>query len=122
MLGHSRQVAALSERAADALGFEPEATADLRRAALPHALGRVAVSNRIWEKPAALSTTEWERVRLHPYQSERILVRSRVLEPLAQTAGCTTSGRTAPATTGAPRACSCARRPGSWPPPTPSRP
>ena len=122
MLGHSRQVAALSERAADALGFEPEATADLRRAALPHALGRVAVSNRIWEKPAALSTTEWERIRLHPYQSERILVRSRVLEPLAQTAGCTTSGRTAPATTGAPRACSCARRPGSWPPPTPSRP
>jgi DNA-binding CsgD family transcriptional regulator len=47
----------------------------------------VAVSNRIWEKPAALSTTEWERVRLHPYQTERILARSRILEPLARTAG-----------------------------------
>jgi HD-GYP domain-containing protein (c-di-GMP phosphodiesterase class II) len=86
-LGHSSEVAALSERAAGALGFGPEAVTDLRRAALLHDLGRVAVSNRIWEKPAALSTTEWERVRLHPYQSERILARSRVLEPLARTAG-----------------------------------
>jgi HD-GYP domain-containing protein (c-di-GMP phosphodiesterase class II) len=40
------------------LGFDPEAVTDLRRAALLHDLGRVAVSNRIWEKPAALSTTE----------------------------------------------------------------
>jgi DNA-binding CsgD family transcriptional regulator len=47
----------------------------------------VAVSNRIWEKPAAVSTTEWERIRLHAYQTERILTRSRVLEPLARTAG-----------------------------------
>jgi HD-GYP domain-containing protein (c-di-GMP phosphodiesterase class II) len=87
LLGHSSEVAALSERAAVALGFDPEAACDLRRAALLHDLGRVAVSNRIWEKPAALSTTEWERVRLHPYQSERILARSRILEPLARTAG-----------------------------------
>ncbi len=87
MLGHSSQVAALSERAAVALSFGPEAVTDLRRAALLHDLGRVAVSNRIWEKPAALTMIEWERVRLHPYQSERILARSRVLEPLARTAG-----------------------------------
>jgi HD-GYP domain-containing protein (c-di-GMP phosphodiesterase class II)/DNA-binding CsgD family transcriptional regulator len=86
-LGHSSEVAALSERAAAALGFGPEAVTDLRRAALLHDLGRVAVSNRIWEKPAALSRTDWERVRLHPYQSERILARSRVLAPLARTAG-----------------------------------
>jgi HD domain-containing protein len=85
MLGHSSQMAALSERAAGALGFGPEAPTELRRAALLHDLGRVAVSNRIWEKPAALSTTEWEQVRLHPYQSERIL--SRVLARLARTAG-----------------------------------
>lgn len=87
MLGHSSEVAVLSERAAVALGFGPEAVTDLRRAALLHDLGRVAVSNALWEKRAALSTTEWERVRLHPYQTERILARSRVLEPLARTAG-----------------------------------
>jgi hypothetical protein len=83
MLGHSSEVAALLERAAGALGFGPEAVTDLRRAELLHDLGRVAVSNGIWEKQAAPSTTEWERIRLHPYQSERILARSRVLEPLA---------------------------------------
>jgi HD-GYP domain-containing protein (c-di-GMP phosphodiesterase class II) len=87
LLGHSSEVAGLSERAAVALGFGPETVTDLRRAALLHDLGRVAVSNRIWEKPAALSRTEWERVRLHPYQTERILARSQVLEPLARTAG-----------------------------------
>jgi HD-GYP domain-containing protein (c-di-GMP phosphodiesterase class II)/DNA-binding CsgD family transcriptional regulator len=87
MLGHSSEVAVLSERAAAALGLSPEAVTDLRRAALLHDLGRVAVSNGIWEKPAVLSTTEWERVRLHPYQSERILARSEVLEPLARMAG-----------------------------------
>jgi HD-GYP domain-containing protein (c-di-GMP phosphodiesterase class II)/DNA-binding CsgD family transcriptional regulator len=87
LLGHSSEVAALSERAAVALGFGPEAVTDLRRAALLHDLGRVAVSNRIWEKPAALGKTEWERVRLHPYQTERILARSQVLDPLARTAG-----------------------------------
>jgi HD-GYP domain-containing protein (c-di-GMP phosphodiesterase class II) len=87
LLGHSSEVAALSERAAVALGFGPEAVTDLRRAALLHDLGRVAVSNRIWEQPTALGRTEWERVRLHPYQTERILARSRVLEPLARPAG-----------------------------------
>jgi HD-GYP domain-containing protein (c-di-GMP phosphodiesterase class II)/DNA-binding CsgD family transcriptional regulator len=87
LLGHSSEVAVLSERVAVALGFDPEVVADLRRAALLHDLGRVAVSNAIWEKPAALSTTERERVRLHPYQTERILARSRVLAPLARTAG-----------------------------------
>ena len=70
LLSHSSEVAALSERAAVALGFEPDAVTDLRRAALLHDLGRVAVSNRIWEQSAALSTTEWERVRLHPSVEE----------------------------------------------------
>jgi HD-GYP domain-containing protein (c-di-GMP phosphodiesterase class II) len=87
MLGHSREVADLSERAAGTLGLDPERVTDLRRAALLHDLGRLAVSNGIWEKRAALSTTEWERVRLHPYQTERILARSLILEPLARTAG-----------------------------------
>jgi HD-GYP domain-containing protein (c-di-GMP phosphodiesterase class II) len=87
MLAHSSEVADLSERAAGVLGVEPESVTDLRRAALLHDLGRLAVSNGIWEKRAALSTTEWERVRLHPYQTERILARSRILEQLARTAG-----------------------------------
>jgi DNA-binding CsgD family transcriptional regulator len=54
----------------------------LRRAALVHDLGRLGVSNAIWDKPAALTPPEWERVRLHPYLTERMLASSSALAPL----------------------------------------
>ena len=50
-------------------------------------LGRVAVSNTIWEKPGPLTRAEWEQVRMHPYHSERILATSSALEPMARVAG-----------------------------------
>jgi HD-GYP domain-containing protein (c-di-GMP phosphodiesterase class II) len=45
------------------------------------------VPNAIWDKPSPLTDGEWERVRLHPYYSERILQRSPSLKPLAIAAG-----------------------------------
>lgn len=79
--GHSREVARL---AAAAGGAE---AANLRRAALLHDLGRSSVPNGIWEKPGPLSDGEWERVRLHPYYSERIAGRVTALKALAPLAG-----------------------------------
>jgi putative nucleotidyltransferase with HDIG domain len=84
-LGHSSEVAELSAAAAERLDL-PDPSA-LRRAALLHDLGRTAVGTGIWDKPRPLSTTEWEQVRLHAYQSERILARSAVLAPLGRIAG-----------------------------------
>jgi len=55
----------------------------LRRAALVHDLGRVGVSAAIWCKTGALSASEWERVRLHPYYTERVFARSPNLARLA---------------------------------------
>lgn len=86
-LGHSSGVAALAERAAAAAGCTTAQMTDVRRAGLLHDLGRVSVSNGIWDKPARLNAAEWERVRLHPYYSERILERSPPLQPLARLAG-----------------------------------
>ena len=43
--------------------------------------------NGIWDKPGPLSAGEQERVRLHPYYTERVLERSRALAPLALLAG-----------------------------------
>jgi HD-GYP domain-containing protein (c-di-GMP phosphodiesterase class II) len=54
----------------------------LRRAGLVHDLGRLGVSNAIWDKRGPLGAGEWERVRLHPYLTERILGQSPVLAPL----------------------------------------
>jgi HD-GYP domain-containing protein (c-di-GMP phosphodiesterase class II) len=79
--GHSRGVADLAARAV------PTDAATLRRAGLVHDLGRTSVPNGIWDKPSKLNDGELERVRLHPYYSERILGRVARLAPLAQLAG-----------------------------------
>ncbi len=81
-LGHSSGVAALAEEAVRRCGL-PEADARaIRYAALLHDLGRIGIPTSIWEKPGSLTETEWERVRLHPYYTERILVRSKGLAAL----------------------------------------
>ena len=85
--GHSQGVADLAEAAARALGLDEPDLVILRRASLLHDLGRAGVRNGIWEKPGPLSMGEWEQVRLHAYQSERILARSPALAPLATVAG-----------------------------------
>jgi HD-GYP domain-containing protein (c-di-GMP phosphodiesterase class II) len=85
--GHSKEVARLAKAAAEALGLETQAVGRLQVAASLHDLGRVGVSNAVWEKPGPLSSADWEQVRLHPYHSERILATSEVLEPMARIAG-----------------------------------
>ena len=87
LLGHSRGVAALARGAAERLRLSEETAADLEVAGLLHDVGRVAVSNAVWDKPGRLSTNEWEQVRLHPYQSERILAGSAELTRLAPLVG-----------------------------------
>src|SRR5262249_23843977 len=67
--------AELAEAAAWRLGIGEADVAAVRRAALVHDLGRVAVSTGTWEKPGPLTTGEWERVRMHPYFTERVLAR-----------------------------------------------
>ena len=59
----------------------------VRRAALAHDLGRVGVSNAIWEKPGPLGFGEWERVRLHPHFTERAFAQSPALAPIGLLAG-----------------------------------
>jgi putative nucleotidyltransferase with HDIG domain len=80
--GHSRAVAGLAADAAEQLGL-PAADAVLaRRAGLLHDLGRTGVPNSIWDKPGALTESERERVRLHPYYTERALARPAALARL----------------------------------------
>ena len=58
----------------------------VRRAGLLHDLGRLGISNAIWDKRDPLSASEQERIRLAPYLTERMLSTSpklAVLAPLA---------------------------------------
>jgi HD-GYP domain-containing protein (c-di-GMP phosphodiesterase class II) len=85
LAGHSRTVAALAGAAARQL--VPAAATDVETAGLLHDVGRVAVSNAVWDKPGRLGPDEWERVRLHPYYSERIVSGSDDLGRLAPLVG-----------------------------------
>jgi HD-GYP domain-containing protein (c-di-GMP phosphodiesterase class II) len=84
--GHSSGVAELAGAAARVCGFDPAEVALIRRAGFVHDVGRVAIDPRIWQKPAALTVDEWEQVRLHPYHSERVLLRPPPLASLAEVA------------------------------------
>jgi HD-GYP domain-containing protein (c-di-GMP phosphodiesterase class II) len=86
LVGHSSGVAELATAAAQRCGFEAADLVTIRRAALVHDLGRVAVPVRIWRKAAPLTPDDWERVRLHAYHSERVLTRSSFLAALAPVA------------------------------------
>lgn len=85
-LGHSRGVANLVAGAARHLGMSAADTTLLYRAGLVHGLGRMGVSNQIWEKKGPLSTAEWERLRMYPYLTGRILSRVGGLESVASVA------------------------------------
>jgi HD-GYP domain-containing protein (c-di-GMP phosphodiesterase class II) len=82
-LGHARAVADLAAAAAAQLEFPDESIRTLRRAGLVHDLGRLGVSNAIWDKRGPLGPGEWERVRMHPYLTERMLHQSEALAPLS---------------------------------------
>ncbi len=84
---HSTGVAELAEAAAWRMGLPDETVTLVRRAALAHDLGRIGVSNAIWEKPGPLGFGEWERVRLHPHFSERAFAQSQALAPIGMLAG-----------------------------------
>jgi HD-GYP domain-containing protein (c-di-GMP phosphodiesterase class II) len=66
--------------ARDACGPEAEA------AALVHDLGRVAVPNTVWDKPARLTRDEHDRAEAHTLVTDQLLRRVPSLAPLADLA------------------------------------
>jgi HD-GYP domain-containing protein (c-di-GMP phosphodiesterase class II) len=71
---------------AAALDVGSDELSDLRRAALLHDVGKLAVSNRILDKPGSLTEAEFANVREHPVVTRQILERVpgfRHLAPVA---------------------------------------
>ncbi len=114
---HSSRVAELTVGIAAGLGFDADELRELRRAALLHDIGKLGISNRILDKPGALTEEELDTVRLHPRLGEEILDRVERFRPLADMAGAHHErldgsgyprGRTAPDLTPAMRALAVA--------------
>jgi len=85
-LGHGRAVAAIAASAGQHAGLGADDVALVRRAALVQGFGRLGVSNAIWDKPGPLTVGEWERVRMQPYLTGRMLHQSGELAPLGDLA------------------------------------
>ena len=81
--GRSRRVADSAERIARRMGLpEPEAN-QIYLAGLVHDIGIVAVPSFVLNKSQdALTESEREQVRLHPYHSERVLSKVAALAPI----------------------------------------
>jgi putative two-component system response regulator len=63
---HDIRVGRYSEIVARYLGFSPSDAEIIARAAALHDVGKLGISNSIWQKPAPLTPEEWEAVKRHP--------------------------------------------------------
>jgi HD-GYP domain-containing protein (c-di-GMP phosphodiesterase class II) len=82
ILGHSRAVAELAGKAAEITGLPAAEAADVRLAGLLHDIGYSAIPARVRLSGEGATESERERLRLHGYFGERILVRSPALARL----------------------------------------
>ena len=84
---HSNRVTLYTDMIAEEMGLDEAHRRWLRRAALLHDLGKLAVSNQILDKPGKLEEAEWQAIRAHPGRSERILERVSAFRDIAPVAG-----------------------------------
>lgn len=70
---HSRAVAVVSARLARSLGADEGETAAVKLAGSVHDVGKLSIPRTILDKPGPLTSAEWQLVRRHPAEGERLL-------------------------------------------------
>lgn len=71
--GHSQRVAAMCRKIAGALAVSPEDAEVLEMAAGLHDVGKIAVPDRVLNKPGRLTDDEWASIRAHPVIGAEVL-------------------------------------------------
>jgi HD-GYP domain-containing protein (c-di-GMP phosphodiesterase class II) len=84
---HSERARTIAIGIASLLGLNGGSLRGLARAASLHDIGKLAVSNRILDKPGRLDDVEIAQVKAHPVVTERILERVPGLSELSSLAG-----------------------------------
>ena len=79
--GHSRRVTELTLRLACALGMGEKELVQVRRGALLHDIGKMAVPDRVLLKSGPLDDCEWELMRRHPAYAHEMLAPIAFLRP-----------------------------------------
>lgn len=86
-VNHSRETAHFAEGIARRMDLPHAEIVEIRRAALVHDLGHLALPGHILLNQGQLSEVDKEKLRLHPYYTERILSRVPALASVAAIAG-----------------------------------
>lgn len=81
--GHTERVATFSLYIAEELGLSPERTEHLRRSALMHDVGKLAVPNRLLNKPGRLTPDEYDVMCRHHTAGVGILATVDFLRDMA---------------------------------------
>jgi hypothetical protein len=84
--GHSRRLVELSARLGAALGLPEEELVHLRRGALVHDIGKLAIPDQILLKQGPLDDDEMEIIHKHPTYARDMLKRITFLEPCVSVA------------------------------------
>jgi PAS domain S-box-containing protein/putative nucleotidyltransferase with HDIG domain len=79
--GHCVRVAELTLQLAGMMGVSGDDLVHIRRGALLHDIGKMAIPDSILHKPGALNEDEWRVMRRHPMYSYEMLAPVKYLEP-----------------------------------------
>lgn len=79
--GHTERAAALAVELAERLGIPECELSHVRRGALLHDIGKMAVPDEILRKPGSLTEEEWAVMRRHPEYARKFLSQIEYLEP-----------------------------------------
>jgi len=79
--GHTERAAALCVELAERLGIPESQLSHVRRGALLHDIGKMAVPDSILRKPGSLTEEEWAVMRRHPDYARKFLSQIEYLEP-----------------------------------------
>jgi adenylate cyclase len=79
--GHTQRVTELTLLIAREMGITEEQLVHVRRGALMHDIGKMAIPDSILKKPGALEDAEWIEMRRHPVYAYEMLSRIAYLAP-----------------------------------------
>lgn len=79
--GHCKRVAELTVRLAKTMGIADEELIHIRRGAILHDIGKMAIPDRILLKPDPLTDEEWIIMRQHPIYAHELLSSIEYLTP-----------------------------------------
>lgn len=86
--GHTMRVTDLTLAVAARMGIPESQMPHIRRGALLHDIGKMAVPDAVLHKPGPLDDAEWEMMRAHPVRAKEFLERIEYLEPALEIPYC----------------------------------